>query len=178
MLHLDRIVEHVVADHLVVRPILWHTIDVRQFFSHAPPYPVLVPAVRLSGAKPERPRLALGLASSLEKLRKVARVIVVGDRPCRRLGLLLLPCRAGDLPGFAGGVPCEARPPAFAGVTGSVAVGLQQLDPSAILGREYCHMVAGMLQLPRIATGQDDRAGWPALGVRSVGTLKQNTLLG
>ena len=178
MLHLDRIVEHVVADHLVVRPILWHTIDVRQFFSHAPPYPVLVPAVRLGGAKPKRPRLALGLACSLKKIGKVTRIIVIGYRTSRRLVLLLLPRRAGDLACLAVGVPCEARPPAFAGVTGGVAVGLQQLDPAAKLGREYCHVVAGILQLPRIATGQDDRAGWRALGVRSVGTLKQNTLLG
>ena len=178
MLHLDRVVEHVVTNHLVVRPILRDTIDVRQLFAHAPPYPVIVPAVRLSGAKPERPRLTLGLASSLEKLRKVARVIVEGDRPCRRLGLLLLPRRAGDLPGFAVGIPRETRPPAFAGVTGSVAVGLQQLDPATKLSRENRHVVASVLQLPRVAAGQDDRAGRRALGVRSVGTLKQNTLLG
>ena len=122
--------------------------------------------------------LAIGLACSLKKIGKVTRIIVIGYRTSRRLGLLLLPRSAGDLPGLAVGVPCEARPPAFAGVTGGVAVGLQQLDPAAKLGRENRHVVAGILQLPRIATGQDDRAGWRALGVRSVGTLKQNTLLG
>ena len=172
MLHLDRVIQHVVADHVVVRPILRHAVDVRELLAHAPADTGLVAAMRLGCPVPKRPRLALGRVRGGEKLGEVAGVVVVGNRPCRRLGLLLLPRLAGDLSRLAVCVVGVARPPAFAGVAGRVAVGLEQFHPAAELGREKRHVVSRLLELPRVAPGQDDRPRRGALGVGRVGAAK------
>ena len=172
MLNLDRVIQHVVADHVVVRPILRHAVDVRELLAHAPADTGLVAAMRLGCPVPKRPRLALGRVRGGEKLGEVAGVVVVGNRPCRWLGLLLLPRLAGDLSRLAVGVVGVARPPAFAGVAGRVAVGLEQFHPAAELGREKRHVVSRLLELPRVAPGQDDRPRRGALGVGRVGAAK------
>ena len=178
MLHLDRVIQHVVADHVVVRPILRHAVDVRELLAHAPADTGLVAAMRLGCPVPKRPRLALGRVRGGEKLGKVAGVVVVGNRPCRWLGLLLLPRLAGDLSRLAVCVVGVARPPAFAGVAGRVAVGLEQFHPAAELDREKRHVVSRLLELPRVAPGQDDRPRRRALGVGRVGAAEKNPLPG
>ena len=172
MLNLDRVIQHVVADHVVVRPVRGHAVDVRELFAHAPADTGLVAAMRLGGPVPKCPRPALGRVRPGEKLGEVAGVVVVRNRAGRRLGFLFLPGLAGDLSRLAVGVVGEARPPALAGVAGRVAVGLEQLHPTAELDWEKRHVVSRLAELPRVAPGQDDRPRRGALGIGRVGAAK------
>ena len=167
MLHLECIVEHIVADRLVVRPAGGHAVNVGQFLpALGDPRTEFIAPVRLMPAVPETPRFIPG--RRIEEVREVRRVVVTGDVRRRWRGLPFIERPSGHLPVLAGGVLRDARPPALAGHAGEVALFPERLREGLELGREIAPVVGRGLELPRVAPRQEARPRGGALAVGGV----------
>ena len=175
VLDLEGVVEHVVAHDLVVGPEAGDRIDVGDLLAPlGGTGTVLVPAMRLVGAVPEAPWRTGG--PSIEKVREVACVIVARDSASRRPRLALLERLSGELTLLAVPIPCDAGSPPLRGLADEIAVLRESLGVGPELQRKERDVVAGLLQLPGVAPGEDTCARRRALGVRRVRIVEEDAL--
>ncbi len=120
--------------------------------------------------------MALGLV--LHEVGEVGGVVVVGDGFCGRLGAALFVGLAGELAGLAVDSLGDAWRPGLAGLADEVAVLRQDLAVTGELVGEDGDVVAGGLELPGVAAGDDAGAGGGALGVGRVGAHEEQALAG
>ncbi len=175
VLDLESVVEHVGAHRLGVRPVRRHGVDVRRLPAWlAHPCAVLVGAVGFEAPVPEREGLTLG--ARIQEGCEVGRVVVVRDVLGGGRRLVLLVGRPRQLTRLSVDLPGPARSPALAGVAHVVAVVGQSLRPGPVLLREIRPVIRRRPELPGVPTGEDDRPGRGALGVRGVGASEQHPL--
>ena len=176
--HLQRVIEHVVAHFLGIRPACGHAVNVGGLLAalgHTGA--IFVAAMRLVAAIPEGPRLPRG--NSIKKITKISRVI-----GCRhsfgRLGrkFLFIKGLASHLTVFAGGVLGNTRPPALAGHSDKVTLLTQRLLVGFELRRKNGPVIASLPELPRVAAGDDTRARRRTFAVWRVGLREKDAVAG
>ena len=125
---------------------------------------------------PKAPRLAS--RRSLEEVRKIARIVAIGNPFGRRLGLAGIERPAGHQPRLVRFIVGHARPPAFRRLADEIAVLGQRLAVCLEFRREKADVIARRFELPRIAARQQARPRRSALGVRRVGLCEQQPFAG
>ena len=147
MLDFKGVVEHVIADHVVVRPVSGHVVDVGELLaSFGDTATEFITAMRLHAAIPEAPWL-VG-RRGIEEVAEVGRVVAVQDLGRGRLCFALVIGRAGHLAWFAIFIVRHAGAPAFGGVAHVPALLRKGFAPAFELRREVADVVRRFLELP------------------------------
>src|SRR5690606_16615578 len=157
MLHLPRVIEHVVADRLGIGPERGHVIDV----TGCPPRGTgskRVAAVGFEGTEPEAPA-GPGRHRIQERL-EVAGVIAGADtgHGARRSERVEGP--AGHPAGIAVRILRHAGSPPLLRVADEPSPGLQYLRPRSVLRREVTDVIRRGTELPWIPSGQQRGTRW------------------
>ncbi len=163
------------ADGLVVRPECRHMINVRDRLApHRGARPILISPVRLATTVPEAEGVVLG--TGVEKVGKVGCVVDCRDGACWCLLLPRVERGAGQITRLAVGCLRNPGRPALGRQAHEVPGIGQRLDVRLELDREERHVIAGFLELPGIAAGEDAGSRWCALRVWRVGPCEQQAL--
>ena len=134
MLDLHRIVEHVVADGLVVGPEGGNLVDVGKLLPCLHAASVFIPAMGLHGSEPEGPGSVFRCLC--EELVEIRGVVDSGNRSGGWRRLLVREADSRQPPVFPILVFGGSRPPAFACVTDRIAVFGEGFHPALELGRK------------------------------------------
>ena len=172
-----RVVEHVRANDLVVRPVSGHAVDVLErlsaFFNSDL---VFVGTVWFGGSVPERPGFFAGFGIG-EKILEIAGVVVVRNLFRRWFRLVFGIWLAGEQTLFALRVLGDPRCPGLAGAADEVAgLSFQSLRVTGEFGREERHMVRRFFQLPGISSRKNAGPARRAFCIRSESLMKKQTL--
>ena len=173
ILHLERVIEHVVAHLLGIRPTRRHVIDVGELLAAlGHPRTIFVTAMRLMAAIPKGPRFVFwsGVQEIIEIPRVIYRRYSFGWFGGKSLRIEWL---ARHLTVFARGIGGNARTPALAGHSNKVTLLAQRLLVGLKLRRKNGPVIARRLELPRVAASDDARPRRRAFAARRVGLGEQ-----
>ena len=156
--HLERVIEHVVAHLLGVRPTCGHAINIGDLLvtlSHAGT--IFITTVWLMTSIPEGPRLPLGC--SIQEVVEIP-CIISPRHSLRDLGgkIPLLKRLSRHLALLACSILGDTWPPALASHSDKVTLLAQRFLVGFELGWKNGPVVARLLQLPGIAAGNDTRS--------------------